>query len=214
MIKNQLRWDFNGKRKEIKDNRLERNRLYLYMKSRKLFVIIVLLILYGCQINTTIDENAIIRECSNNTLSAWKGWSVSSRQDAGYYIIQFHDKDTIREHLILIPDKPIRVRLTDGVKSADHFTALEVLQSDSLWINKYSYMKESILHEIIIFVLNNHVKSLRAYDDLIFISGDGYELLYSFQGNSIYDYYERIDEHWSRKIEPKNTSELKKKKKP
>ena len=188
-----------------KRNRLVRNRLYLYMKNRQIFVIIfcyyILLFFNGCQINTTIDENDIIRESSNNTVSAWKGWSVSSRQDAGYYIIQFHDEDTIREHLILIPDEHIKVRLTDGVYSADHFTPLETLQTDSLWLNNYRFMKESTLHEIIVFVLNNHVKSLRAYDDLIFISGECYDLLYSFQDNNTYDYYERIDEHWSRKIE-------------
>lgn len=151
-----------------------------------------------------IDENDVIRECSKIALSSWKGWSVSSRNDIGYYIIQLHDKDTIREHLILIPDDPIKVRLTDGVHSADHFTPLEALRADSLWLNHYRFMKESTLHEIAGFVLNNHVKSLRAYDDLIFISGKCYDLLYSFQENNTsdyYDYYERIDEHWSRKIE-------------
>lgn len=197
----ETRRDFNGKRKEKEDNRLVRNKLYLYMKNRQIFVIILLLFLNGCKINTTIDENDIIRECSKITLSSWKGWSVSSRHDAGYYIIHLHDKDTIREHLILIPDEHIKVRLTDGVHSADHFTPLEALQTDSLWLNNYRFMKESTLHEITVFVLNNHVNSLRAYDDLIFISGDCYDLLYSFQENNTYDYYERIDEHWSRKIE-------------
>lgn len=181
------------------------------MRSRLFFVIIVLLSLWGCQINTTIDESVIIRECSKYTLSAWKGWSVSYRIDAGYYIIQFHNEDIISEHLILIPDEHIKVRLTDGEKSADHFTTLEALQTDSLWLNNYSFMKESTLREIIFFVLNNYVQSLRAYDDLIFISGDCYELLYSFLSNISYDYYERIDEHWSRKIEPKQSTELKKK---
>ena len=169
------------------------------MRTSKLFMIILLVILCRCSGRDLIDEKTFLQECSNVSFSDWKGWSVSLRPDAGYYIIQFHNSDTVQEHLILLPKKHNKVRLMDRHSSADHFTPLEGLKSDSLWLNNYSLMKEKTLREIASFVQSTHIESLRVYENQAYFKGESYDLCYSFQGDITPDSYERIDGHWSRR---------------
>lgn len=171
----------------------------------KVQVLIPMLFVMSCCIHDiVIDENTIIQECPVDSISDWKGWSVSWRSGACYYVIQKYEGDTVSEHLILIPDKQRRIRLTDDNKSADHYTLLKDLHSDPLWSKNYVLMKESTLREIISFTLDYGVEHLRVYDDRAYLKGRGYDLCYSFHKGIASDFYETINDHWSRRQPMRN----------
>lgn len=129
----------------------------------------------------------------------WAGWTVSKRPDAKYYIVQFEKDNTVLEHLILVPGRHMKVRLSDHDESADHFTPLDDLASDPLWSDNYQYLNADILKDIMTFVRANQVETLIVYDDSVFIQGNDYDLCYSFRAEMFSDIYERINEHWTRR---------------
>ena len=171
------------------------------MKKRLfLFVAVtVCLLLGGCSRRAKVDEATLMQNAEQAAFENWAGWTVSKRPDSKYYIVQFEKDNTVLEHLILVPGRQMKVRLSDHDELADHFTPLKDLASDPLWSDNYQYMNADILKDIMTFVRANQVETLIVYDDSVFIQGNDYDLCYSFREELFSDIYERINEHWTRR---------------
>ena len=121
------------------------------------------------------SERQLIADYGSYPFENWQDWSVAYREGASYYLACHHYEDTL-DKIIFMKEDTIKVLFHSPTNDSKYYLSLNELKRSGDWDRRYPNADYAIFCQLVLFVTNNHLLSVKVTDDRISIKGEAFEI--------------------------------------